>query len=68
MAIDQGLRAYMPGVYNYMGLGIALTGLFLFCRLQPANGDGDRRLADQMGAVRRHHGRRLVCAEGDFLA
>ncbi|MEZ5896510.1 MAG: Bax inhibitor-1/YccA family protein [Parvularculaceae bacterium] len=30
MAIDQGLRAYMLGVYNYMGLGIALTGLVSF--------------------------------------
>ncbi len=25
-AIDQGLRAYMIGVYQFMGLGIALTG------------------------------------------
>lgn len=27
-AIDQGLRAYMLGVYNYMTLGLAITGLF----------------------------------------
>lgn len=27
-AIDQGLRAYMLGVYNYMTFGLALTGLF----------------------------------------
>ena len=26
-AIDAGLRAYMLGVYNYMALGVALTGL-----------------------------------------
>ena len=26
-AIDQGLRAYMLGVYNYMTLGLGLTGL-----------------------------------------
>lgn len=26
--IDQGLRAYMLGVYNYMTFGLALTGLF----------------------------------------
>ena len=26
-AIDQGLRAYMIGVYNYMTLGLGLTGL-----------------------------------------
>jgi len=25
--IDQGLRAYMPGVYNYMTLGLGVTGL-----------------------------------------
>ncbi len=30
MAMDQGLRDYMLGVYNYMGLGIALTGLVSF--------------------------------------
>jgi uncharacterized protein len=29
-AIDQGLRAYMIGVYQYMGLGIALTGAIAF--------------------------------------
>ncbi|HEY1780102.1 MAG TPA: Bax inhibitor-1/YccA family protein [Roseiarcus sp.] len=27
-AIDQGLRAYMIGVYNYMTLGLGITGLF----------------------------------------
>ena len=26
-AIDQGLRAYMIGVYNYMMIGLGLTGL-----------------------------------------
>ena len=26
--IDQGLRAYMLGVYNYMTIGLALTGFF----------------------------------------
>ncbi len=26
-AVDEGLRAYMQGVYNYMAAGIALTGL-----------------------------------------
>src|SRR5919202_4465889 len=26
-AIDQGLRAYMVQVYNYMGLGLLITGL-----------------------------------------
>ena len=27
-AIDQGLRQYMLGVYNYMALGVAATGVF----------------------------------------
>ena len=27
---DQGLRAYMLGVYNYMALGLALTGIVAF--------------------------------------
>ena len=26
-AVDQGLRAYMIGVYNYMTLGLGVTGL-----------------------------------------
>ena len=30
VAIDEGLRSYMLGVYNYMGLGIALTGVISF--------------------------------------
>jgi uncharacterized protein len=29
-AIDQGLRAYMLGVYNYMTLGLGLTGVVAF--------------------------------------
>ena len=28
LAVDQGLRQYMLGVYNYMALGVAATGLF----------------------------------------
>lgn len=29
-AIDEGLRSYMLRVYNYMGLGLAITGLVAF--------------------------------------
>jgi len=29
-AIDEGLRSYMLSVYNYMGLGLAITGLVAF--------------------------------------
>ena len=25
-AVDEGLRSYMLSVYNYMGLGLAITG------------------------------------------
>src|SRR5262245_56544773 len=27
VAVDQGLRAYMLGIYNYMVIGLAITGL-----------------------------------------
>ena len=29
-SVDQGLRAYMLGVYNYMTLGLGLTGVIAF--------------------------------------
>ena len=29
-AMDEGLRSFMLGVYNYMGLGLAITGLVAF--------------------------------------
>ena len=29
-AIDEGLRSFMLGVYNYMGLGLVITGLVAF--------------------------------------
>ena len=35
-AIDQGLRAYMLGVYNYMTLGLGLTGLVAFVTYKAA--------------------------------
>ena len=30
VAVDQGLRSYMLGVYNYMALGLALTGVVAY--------------------------------------
>jgi uncharacterized protein len=30
VAVDQGLRSYMLGVYNYMAAGVALTGLVAY--------------------------------------
>ena len=29
-AYDEGLRAHMLGIYNYMGLGVALTGIVAY--------------------------------------
>ena len=33
-AVDQGLRAYMIGVYNYMTLGLGVTGLVAYAAFQ----------------------------------
>ena len=30
VAVDEGLRAYMLGVYNYMAAGVALTGIVAY--------------------------------------
>ncbi len=35
-AVDQGLRTYMIGVYQFMGLGVALTGLIAYFVSQQA--------------------------------
>ena len=32
-AVDEGLRAYMIRVYNYMAMGLALTGLAAFATM-----------------------------------
>ena len=37
--IDQGLRAYMISVYNYMAIGVALTGVAAWLAYQMAGGD-----------------------------
>ena len=37
--IDQGLRAYMLRVYNYMAIGVAITGLVAYLTYQAAGGD-----------------------------
>ncbi|HKM87086.1 MAG TPA: Bax inhibitor-1/YccA family protein [Xanthobacteraceae bacterium] len=39
VAIDAGLRAYMIRVYNYMGVGVALTGVVSWLTYQAAGGD-----------------------------
>jgi uncharacterized protein len=38
-AVDQGLRSYMLGVYNYMAAGVALTGLVAYALHQWAAND-----------------------------
>jgi FtsH-binding integral membrane protein len=37
--IDQGLRAYMLAVYNYMAVGVATTGVVAWFTFQAAGGD-----------------------------
>src|SRR6516162_2649952 len=39
VAIDQGLRAYMIRIYNYMAMGVALTGIASWLTFQAAGGD-----------------------------
>jgi uncharacterized protein len=38
-AVDAGLRAYMIRVYNYMAIGVALTGVAAWLAFQLAGGD-----------------------------
>src|SRR5437660_12923628 len=39
VAIDAGLRAHMISVYNYMAMGVALTGIVAWLTYQIAGGD-----------------------------
>src|SRR5215470_12126751 len=39
VAVDEGLRAYMIRVYNYMAIGVALTGVAAWLAYQLAGGD-----------------------------
>jgi len=39
VAVDEGLRAYMIRVYNYMAIGVALTGVVAWLAFQLAGGD-----------------------------
>jgi FtsH-binding integral membrane protein len=43
VAIDEGLRAYMIRVYNYMAMGVALTGVVAWLAFQAAGGDAIAR-------------------------
>src|SRR5262249_32130849 len=44
VAIDQGLRAYMIRVYNYMAMGVALTGIASWLTFQAAVTESAGRL------------------------
>jgi FtsH-binding integral membrane protein len=46
--IDAGLRAHMIRVYNYMAIGVALTGLIAWFTFQAAGGDA---IVIQSGAI-----------------
>jgi uncharacterized protein len=39
-AVDEGLRSYMLGVYNYMALGVALTGIVAYLTFSMAVQNG----------------------------
>ena len=45
VAIDQGLRAYMIRIYNYMALGVALTGIASWLTFNAAVTETAGRLA-----------------------
>src|SRR5256884_6808201 len=45
VAIDQGLRAYMIRIYNYMAMGVALTGIASWLTFQAAVTESAGRLA-----------------------
>jgi len=47
--IDEGLRAYMLGVYNYMTFGLALTGFFALGLVMMATTNDPSAAAAQLG-------------------
>jgi len=48
LAIDQGLRAHMIRVYNYMASAVALTGLVAWISFQAAGGDAVRIVGNSL--------------------
>ena len=51
VAIDAGLRAHMIRVYNYMGAGVALTGLVAWFAYQAAGGDQIQIIGRQVSGL-----------------
>ena len=48
-AVDQGLRSYMLGIYNYMALGVAVTAVIVLATFTiPAQSDGTDGNQDQV--------------------
>ena len=60
--IDQGLRAYMIGVYNYMTLGLGVTGLAALGTFMLANPAVRRPQARGLVVLRPGHLPEPACA------
>ena len=66
--IDQGLRSYMLGVYNYMAIGLAITGLFaLGIFMLSVTGDVNLAAKSATGAAVRVAGNQYLTSLGYTL-
>lgn len=66
--IDQGLRSYMLGVYNYMAIGLAITGLFaLGVFMLSVTGDANLAAKSATGAAVRVAGNQYLTSLGYTL-
>ncbi len=66
--VDQGLRAYMLGVYNYMTIGLAITGLFaLGIYMLSITGDASLAAKSATGAAIRIGGGQYLTSLGHTL-
>ena len=52
-AVDEGLRSYMLGVYNYMAAGVALTGITAYLTSMMAVGADGRSRRSAWRSTRR---------------
>ena len=57
-AYDEGLRAYMVRVYNYMGIGLVLTGIVAYAFYAMAVTDNPAEAAVTAAERRHAHGSR----------
>jgi FtsH-binding integral membrane protein len=66
--IDQGLRSYMVGVYNYMMIGLAITGLAAFgIYMLSVTGDANLAARGARGAALAIRGGQYLTPFGAFL-